>query len=286
MMKKAARNCGFLFLVCLSVYFCLQEIIKVIVMSEKELKALLDQKVKLYNQVDFITYDPISVPHQFLKKEDIEIIGFITSLISWGSRILIIRTCKQIAILMDYSPFDFLTNRSVSEFRKFENFYYRTFKSDDIIFLLNALRNIYLHKGGFETIANTAFSRSFSIMDVISDIRNILLETPHVKRSEKHFPNPLKGSAAKRINMFLRWMVRKDDKGVDFGIWNKIPNNALMCPLDVHSGRVARKLGLLTRKQNDWKSVVELTQRLSCFDPDDPVKYDFALFGLGAFESY
>lgn len=245
---------------------------------------LLNQKVVQYNNPEFIKSDPISIPHQFTQKEDIEISGFLTAILSWGRRTAIIKSAKQLMMLMDNSPYNFLIDSSDKEFNRFEKFVYRTFNSDDCIFLLTALRNIYLHSGGLETIANDAFSINSSIFDVIVGLRNAINQTPHLVRSEKHLANPCTGSAAKRINMYLRWMVRADDKGVDFGIWKEIPQSYLMCPLDIHSGNVARKLGILTRKQNDWKAVEELTAQLCTFDPDDPIKYDFALFGMGVFE--
>lgn len=244
----------------------------------------LNQKVEFYNQPSFILMDPISVPHQFDKKEDIEIAGFLTALISWGRRDMIIKSAMQIMRLMSNKPHDFITSKNLEGFKRLESFYYRTFRGEDLIFLLSALRNIYINNNGLETIANESFKRSANIKDVIVGIRNSLLETPHLKRSEKHLSNPLKGSAAKRINMFLRWMIRNDNRGVDFGLWKQIPTSELICPLDIHSGRIARKLGLLYRKQDDWKAAEELTLTLKQMDPQDPVKYDYALYGMGAFE--
>jgi len=249
-----------------------------------QIRPLLNRKVVQYNIPEFIENDPISIPHMFTKKEDIEIGGFLTAVLSWGRRTAIIKSAKQLMMLMDNSPYDFLINSGDNEFKRFESFVYRTFNPDDCLFLITALRNIYIHSGCLETIANKAFGRNNSIMDVIIGLRNAMLQTPHLARSEKHLANPQSGSAAKRINMFLRWMVRVDDCGVDFGIWRDIPQSHLMCPLDIHSGNVARKLGLLERKQNDWKAVEELTAQLRSFDKDDPVKYDFALFGMGVFE--
>lgn len=248
------------------------------------IQELLNQKVIQYNTPQFIEDDPISIPHMYTKKEDIEISGFLTAILSWGRRTAIIKSASQLMILMDNSPYDFLKNSGDNEFKRFESFVYRTFNSDDCLFLITALRNIYLHSGGLETIANKAFDSNNSIMDVIMGLRNAIIQTPHLARSEKHLANPQSGSAAKRINMFLRWMVRVDDSGVDFGIWKDIPQSHLMCPLDIHSGNAARKSGLLTRKQNDWKAVEKLTAKLRGFDKDDPVKYDFALFGMGVFE--
>ncbi len=238
----------------------------------------------LYNQPTFIQGDPISIPHQFTRKEDIEISGFLTAIIAWGRRDQIIKSANYLMELMENNPYDFVINAGPSELKKLTHFYYRTFKADDLLFLVEALKNIYNNYGGLEQVAIDGFSKQNNIKDVILNIRGHLLQTEHLKRSEKHLANPESGSAAKRINMFLRWMIRQDDKGVDFGLWKSIPQSKLMCPLDVHSGRVARKLGLLTRTQNDWKAVEELTANLRKFDPDDPVKYDFALFGTGVFE--
>ncbi len=186
--------------------------------------------------------------------------------------------------LMDNSPYDFLINSNETEFMRFNKFVYRTFNSEDCLFLITALRNIYLQSNSLEDIATKSFNTNNKIIDVITGLRNEILKTPHLKRSEKHLANPLTGSAAKRVNMYLRWMIRKDNKGVDFGIWNGISPSKLICPLDVHSGNVARKLGLLSRKQNDWKAAEELTIKLREFDNNDPTKYDFALFGMGVFE--
>lgn len=249
------------------------------------LKKHLDQKVEFYNNHSFIHSDPISIPHQFSKKDDVEISAFLTSIISWGRREHIIKSANALMRLMDNSPHNFIMSAEKEQIKSLESFYYRTFQRDDILFLFYALRDFYRNQGGLESIANKGYSQSGSIKGVIGSIKMALLKTPHLKRSEKHLGNPESGSAAKRINMFLRWMIRQDNKGVDFGIWKSIPKNVLMCPLDVHSGKVARKLGLLNRKQNDWKAVEELTKRLRIFDNEDPVKYDFALFGIGVFEN-
>lgn len=250
----------------------------------RDISDLLNQKAEQYNNTDFIESDPISIPHMFTCKEDIEISGFLTSVISWGRRTAIIKSARQLMDLMDNSPYNFLVNCDESDFKRFANFVYRTFNSDDCLFLVTALRNIYLRSDSLESIATQTFNNSNNMFDVVVGLREAILQTPHLKRSEKHLANPQTGSAAKRINMYLRWMIRKDEGGVDFGIWKNIPQSKLMCPLDVHSGNVARKLGLLTRKQNDWKAVEELTAQLRTFDPQDPVKYDYALFGMGVFE--
>jgi uncharacterized protein (TIGR02757 family) len=245
---------------------------------------LLDSKVNLYNKPSFIESDPISIPHQYTLKEDIEISGFLTAVIAWGRRSAIISKANLWMELMDGKPYDFIMNASDTDMKRFEKFVYRTFNSDDCLFIMTSLMDVYRNKGGLETIITDNFKYHGNIKDAISGMRGSLMETAHLKRSEKHIANPTSGSAAKRINMFLRWMVRDDKCGVDFGLWKNIPMSALMCPLDVHSGNVARRLGMLDRKQNDWKSVDVLTSQLRKFDPNDPVKYDFALFGMGVFE--
>ncbi|MEJ2595668.1 MAG: TIGR02757 family protein [bacterium] len=250
----------------------------------KTLEEFLNGKVKRYNHRGFIEGDPVSIPHRFSRKEDIEISGFLTALISWGRRDIIVRSASDLMDRMEYQPYDFVMYAGSFELKRISGFYYRTFHADDLLFILEALRNIYQKKIGLEGLAATGFQNQKMVRDAIVSLREGLLKYPHLSRSEKHLANPATGSAAKRINMFLRWMVRKDDKGVDFGLWKSIPSSALMCPLDIHSGRVARKLGLLTRKQNDWKAVEELTANLRTFDPEDPVRYDYALFGMGVME--
>lgn len=247
-----------------------------------ELVTLLKDKINTYNNTEFIKSDPISIPHMFSKKEDIEISAFLTSVISWGRRTAIINSATKLMKLMDNAPYDFMINSTEKNLSVFNGFIYRTFNSDDCLFMISAMRDIYRNKGGLETIANNSFDGS--ILSVITGIRQSIIEMPHLHRSEKHLGNPLKGSAAKRTNMFLRWMIRNDNKGVDFGIWKNIPPSVLVCPLDVHSGNVARKLKLLSRKQNDWKAAIELTENLKNLNPNDPIAYDFALFGMGVFE--
>ncbi len=250
------------------------------------LKELLDSRVKKYNHSGFIITDPVSIPHRFSNKNDIEIAGFLTALISWGNRKAILKSATRLIELMGNEPGNFICNASENEFKTLGRFVYRTFNGDDLLFLVFALRNLYRTMGGLEQVAMDYYQKNNQIKDVIVGLRKELLKTDHLLRSEKHLANPLKGSAAKRINMFLRWMVRHDDSGIDFGLWQKISPASLMCPLDVHSGSTARKLGLLTRKQNDWKAVDELTTGLRRLDASDPVKYDIALFGMGVFEDF
>jgi uncharacterized protein (TIGR02757 family) len=253
----------------------------------QEIKLFLDQKADFYNKPAFIKDDPISVPHQFNSKEDIEISAFLAATLAWGNRKSIIRNAKNLIDLMDNSPYDFIRNFDESDLVRFSGFVHRTFNSDDCIFFLVSLKNIYQNHGGLEK----AFSPPEGlpgeyVYNAILHFRKIFLDTEHLARTEKHISDPQKKSSAKRLNMFLRWMVRKDNQGVDFGIWNSMNARDLICPLDVHTGNTARKLGFLTRNANDWKSALELTSKLRLFDPEDPVKYDFALFGMGVFEKH
>jgi uncharacterized protein (TIGR02757 family) len=253
-------------------------------LTRQELFGFLEEKYHQYNIPDFIPADPVSVPHRFSRKEDIEIAGFLTAVISWGNRASIVKDATRLADMMGCSPYDFIINLDEQDVDPFLQFYHRTFNGVDCLFFLESLKNIYLNHGGLESCFQKA--NHIGVRESISRTRKIFLETAHEKRSEKHFPDPISGSSCKRINMFLRWMVRDDNRGVDFGLWKKVSPAELMCPLDVHSGNVARKLGLVKRNQNDWKAVEELTGNLQSFDASDPVKYDFALFGLGIFEKF
>jgi uncharacterized protein (TIGR02757 family) len=254
-------------------------------LNKADLKEFLDKKVNKYNTINFIESDPISVPHSYSEKEDIEISGFLTATISWGNRKMIIRNAKLMMELLGNSPYDFIMSHDDSHLEKLEGFVHRTYNSNDFIYFIKALQNIYKNKNGLEGIFNE-YSTKDSLQPAIHQLKNIFFELPHPARTVKHISDPYKGSAAKKINMYLRWMVRKDNKGVDFGLWESISPSILSCPLDVHSGNVARKLGLITRKQNDSKTVNELDMNLREMDREDPVKYDFALFGLGVFEGF
>lgn len=254
-------------------------------MNLNELKSFLDEKVELYNQKQFIEFDPIQIPHRFENKEDIEISAFLAATMAWGNRKMIINKLNDLMERMGSSPFDFVMNYSEDEFEKIESFKHRTLNSLDLDFYFKSLQNLYEKHNGLESAFQFQDSHTDSF-HAIENFRTKFLEVPHEKRSEKHLSSPAQNSAAKRLNMFLRWMVRKDNQGVDFGIWKSISPSQLVCPLDVHSGNVARKLGLLTRKQNDWKAASELHLNLKKMDPNDPVKYDFALFGLGVFEGF
>lgn len=250
-----------------------------------ELKAFLDAKVIEYNQPKFINSDPIQVPHQFDKKEDIEIIGFLTATIAWGNRKSIIKNAKRMAELLDNDPYNFVLQHQDSDLKPLESFVHRTFNGTDFITFIKGLQHIYVQYKGLETIFSR-YAQPDGLQYAIHKFKSHFFEINHLQRTQKHISDPLKKSAAKRINMFLRWMVRKDSSGVDFGIWDSISPAQLSCPLDVHSGRVARKLGLLKRAQNDAKALQELDSNLRDLNPTDPAKYDFALFGLGVFESF
>lgn len=254
-------------------------------LNHSELKSFLDEKYKEYNNFKFIETDPIQVPHSFSLKKDIEISAFLTSTISWGNRKVIINNAKKMMLLLDESPYDFILNHTDKDLNLFDKFVHRTFNSTDLIYFIKALKYIYKEHGGLESVfSNNCLNNS--TQNSIHIFKNIFFKLSHDNRTTKHVADPYKGSSAKRINMFLRWMVRKDNNGVDFGIWNKISPSVLSCPLDVHSGNVARKLGILNRKQNDHKAVLELDNKLRFLDSEDPVKYDFALFGLGVFEGF
>ncbi len=254
-------------------------------MNPSELKSFLDEKVELYNNFNFIESDPVQIPHLFQQKEDIEIAGFLSATIAWGNRKMIIQNSHKMMNLMGNSPFDFVMSHSQKDLDKLENFVHRTFNGIDFSAFIKGLQHIYRNYGGLESV----FSKDYKTENLqrnISEFKKLFFEIDHQYRTQKHISDPMNNSAAKRINMFLRWMVRQDKKGVDLGIWTNISPSLLSCPLDVHSGNVARKLGLLTRKQNDGKALAELDLALRNLDKNDPVKYDFALFGLGVFEGF
>ena len=253
--------------------------------NTSEIKEFLEEKHDLYNQVSFIDSDPIQIPHLFSRKEDIEIAGFLTSSIAWGNRKMIIRNARKIIAFMQNNPHEFLLNENIC-LSDVQNIGHRTFKPEDFLFFLQSLKNIYENHGGLEDVFTKGYKNENSVFSAITYFRNIFFELPHLQRTEKHIANVMKNSAAKRINMFLMWMVRKDNRGVHFGLWDKISPADLIIPLDIHTGNTARSLELLTRKQNDRKAAEELTNNLKKFEPEDPVKYDFALFGLGVFEGF
>lgn len=254
-------------------------------MKQSELKAFLDEKADFYEHPSFLESDPIQIPHQFSKKEDIEISAFLTATIAWGNRKSIIKNAARLMTLLGDSPYDFICNHNEKHLPPLEKFVHRTFNGNDLLGFVGGLQHIYKKHGGLEAIF-TKNQQKLSLQPAISELKRIFFEVKHLKRTQKHISNPAAGSAAKRINMFLRWMVRANHKQVDFGIWKNLSPAQLSCPLDVHSGNVARKLKLLKRKQNDAKAVVELDKALRKLDASDPVKYDFALFGLGVFEQF
>lgn len=260
-----------------------------------DLKNFLDSKVQQYNQPGFIENDPICIPHLFKKKQDIEISGFFAAILAWGQRKTIINKCKELLARMDNSPYDFVLNHQDQDLKKLLNFKHRTFNDTDLLYFISFFKN---HYRAFESLeqafipkeindieSSTSYSAGapgFNVEHALNHFRDYffsLEDFPH--RTKKHISSPKQKSTCKRLNMFLRWMVRKDEMQVDFGIWNTIKPAHLICPCDVHVDRVGRLLGLITRKQTDWLTGVELTSNLRQFDENDPVKYDFALFGLG-----
>jgi len=253
-----------------------------------ELKDFLDQKVEEYNRPLFIKNDPISIPHRFNKKQDIEISGLWAAVLAWGQRKTIINKCHELFQMMDNTPYDFILNHSEGDLRPIVHFKHRTFNGTDALYFIHFFKEFYSHHDSLEeAFVPENCSLPISTEVALAGFQKTFFQMPeHPKRTEKHIPTPERKSACKRLNMFLRWMVRKDDKGVDFGIWNKIHPSDLICPCDVHVDRVARKLSLISRKQTDWATALELTHNLRKFDPQDPVKYDFALFGLGVIEGY
>ncbi len=252
---------------------------------DNDIKGFLEEKVIQYNTIEFIENDPISIPHQFSLKEDIEIAGFLTATIAWGKRKMIIKNANRMIELMGSSPFSFVMEHKEHQLERFEGFVHRTFNAEDFKFFIKSLRNIYTNHGGIESIFKQHITAS-STQPAIHEFQKVFFSINHQQRTRKHVSDPQKGSAAKKINMYLRWLIRDDKRGVDFGLWKSISPSILSCPLDVHSGNVARKLGLLNRKQNDAKALKELDDSLRALDSEDPVKYDFALFGLGVFENF
>ncbi len=276
-------------------------------MTTAELKSFLDEKVIQYNTLDFIESDPVQIPHLFSQKEDIEIAGFLSATIAWGNRKMIIKNAHKMMDLMGNSPYDFVMSHTENDLDRLESFVHRTFNGQDFASFIKGLQHIYKNHGGLEIAfskningnfignsndnfngnSNSNFnSKTINLQNNIHEFKKVFFEIEHQNRTQKHISDPMNGSAAKRINMYLRWMCRQDNRGVDLGIWKSISPSLLSCPLDVHSGNVARKLGLLTRKQNDGKALAELDLKLRELDPIDPVKYDFALFGLGVFEGF
>jgi uncharacterized protein (TIGR02757 family) len=252
--------------------------------QEKDLKRFLSNKVEAYNQPAFIKYDPISIPHLFSKKQDIEIAGLLAAVFAWGNRTTIISKSRELMELMEMQPLAFCLNADGTRLKKLQNFKHRTFNADDLFYFIYFFRQHYKKNDSLES----AFfpRKNMNTEEGLIHFKKYFFSFDHLKRTEKHISSPMQKSTCKRLNMFLRWMVRNDNKGVDFGIWKNISPSQLICPLDVHVARVARKLGLLHRKQNDWQAAVELTESLRKLDKNDPVKFDFALFSLGISEKY
>lgn len=256
--------------------------------DQQALQAFLDLKYNQYNNPDFIGPDPVSIPHQYTTLQDIEITGFWAAVLAWGQRKTIINKCNELFALMDHAPYDFVLNHSENDLKKLLNFKHRTFNTTDTLYFIEFFKWFYSEYDSLEE----AFTMSMNDQDTtiengLAGFHNLFFSLPDCpQRTKKHIATPVRNSACKRINMFLRWMVRQDEQGVDFGLWKQIKPSQLICPCDLHVDRVARKLGLITRKQTDWQTALELTENLRKFDPKDPVKYDFALFGLGIEEKF
>jgi uncharacterized protein (TIGR02757 family) len=251
-----------------------------------DLKGFLDEKVEKFNQPAFITYDPVSIPHQFSRKQDIEIAGLFAAVLAWGQRVTIINKCRELMAWMEHDPYRFILNHQEKDLKPFEAFRHRTFNGTDALYFIQALKFIY----GKHTSLEDAFmvhAPEETVEQGIVRFHQLFFSLDdHPKRTKKHLSTPERKSTCKRINMYLRWMVRRDDRGVDFGLWRKIAPAQLVCPCDLHVDRVARMLKLIRRKQTDWLTALELTANLRKLDPVDPVKYDFALFGLGIEEGW
>src|ERR1700756_1752198 len=251
------------------------------------LKEFLDEKYFLYNHKKFIESDPICIPHQFTKKQDIEIAAFLAATIAWGNRQSIIKNAGKLMQFMDFEPHNFITHATAKDIKVFSKFVHRTFNGDDCMFFIQSLKNIYKNNPSLEVLFSEGIKPGDeTIKNGIVSFREAFFAIKHPLRTQKHVSNPTKNSSSKRLCMFLRWMVRNDKTGVDFGVWKNIKPAQLCLPLDVHTGNVSRKLGLLKRTQNDWQAVEEVTAILRQLDNKDPVKYDFALFGLGIFEKF
>jgi uncharacterized protein (TIGR02757 family) len=254
----------------------------------QRIKDFLDEKVAQFNRPNFIELDPISIPHRFSKKQDIEIAGFFAAILAWGQRKTILNKCSELLACMDNAPHDFMLNHTEGDLKAVLGFKHRTFNEVDALYFVHFLSWFYRHQDSLEKAFLIGQTGAIDSMEsiLIQFQRHFFSLEDAPGRTKKHISSPATRSACKRINMYLRWMVRQDDQGVDFGIWNQISPAQLICPCDLHVDRVGRKLGLITRKQTDWGTAVELTQVLRSFDPLDPVKYDFALFGLGVEEKF
>jgi uncharacterized protein (TIGR02757 family) len=253
----------------------------------KGLKKLLDEKARLYNQPSFIKGDPIQVPHRFTKKQDIEIAGLFASVLAWGNRTSIINSCNRLMQWMNEAPHDFILNHKDTDLKKMLGFAHRTFNATDLLYFIEFLQYHYSSYDSLEDAFVPAKTYQHeNVEQALIHFRNYFFSIEHPERTRKHISTPARKSACKRINMYLRWMVRKDKAGVDFGIWKKIRPHQLICPLDVHVGRVAFRLGLIDNEKSNWQNAVLLTQHLKELNPDDPAVYDYALFGLGVTERF
>jgi len=250
-------------------------------MNKKQLKQLLDAKAEQFNRTDFIEHDPISVPHRFSRKQDIEIAALFAALLAWGNRTSIINSANRLMTFMDDAPADFIIHHQEQDRKRMEGWVHRTFQFPDLLYFLEFLQFHYRQHDSLESAFTTGMKAGdVHIENGLIHFHRYFFSLPHLKRTEKHLQTPERKSACKRINLFLRWMVREDSRGVDFGLWNQIGMNQLLCPLDVHVQRAALALGLLQRKQSDWQACLELSTALRKLNPDDPVRYDFALFGI------
>ena len=249
--------------------------------SYEQMYELLEALHDKYNCEEFIDSDPISIPHSFSADNDREVAGFLAATIAWGNRKAIVKSARRMMECMDYAPYDFVLNAAESDLESLRSYVYRTFNGNDFVDFIRALQRICREYGTIGTLFQDSYARHKDMAAALSEVRREFFSIDHSNHCTKHFSSIDKGAACKRLNMYLRWFVRRDNRGVDFGSWTKIPMSALYLPLDVHSGNMARELGLLTRRQNDWKATVEVTQTLKKFSAEDPVKYDFALFGAG-----
>lgn len=250
-------------------------------MMDNSTKELLDELWLRYDRPDFIAPDPISIPHSFSSQADREVSGLLAATIAWGNRKAIVRSAQRMMDYLDQRPYEFVVGASEQELKTLASYVHRTFNGTDLDYFVRAIRRICQQHGSLGEWFENQYLLRGDMRLVLADFRTLFFEAPHPQRSEKHLSSIAKGAACKRLNMYLRWMVRPDPRGVDFGYWRKIPASALYLPLDLHSGNIARQLGLLTRRQNDWKAVEEAMTQLRKADPNDPVKYDYALFGVG-----
>ncbi len=256
-------------------------------MDTAALKEFLDRKAKEYNNPDFIKDDPVSIPHRYIKKQDIEIAGFFSAIFAWGNRTTIIRKSTALMELMDNSPYDFIVRHKEKERKRFEGFCHRTFNTTDLLYFISFLQQHYRKYDSLEDAFAFDTHSGEPVEKALNNFHNYFFSLQDVpQRTRKHIAAPAKNSGCKRLNMFLRWMVRNDGKGVDFGIWKRLTPAQLICPIDLHVARVAKKFNLLNRPLPDWQSAIDLTRHLRSFDPKDPVKYDFALFALGVVEKF